>query len=313
MFKSILFATTAGSDCDDAASYAFDLAMKYNAPLFVFHVCGLPGRGASHSIIDIKTGETVSYDQGAYEERVIEEVRERYSDLLDSYGNVEIRCTIGDPSIEILRRLKKDNHDLIIMGAHRQVADAKAVRYRNVTGDTLQRVARSAGCPVLIISRPYAKNLWDLRHILCGTDLTKASMPAFRFALKFARENKARLHVFHTLDLTSGRPGKALTQPEIESRLDEARSKMESLYRSELGGYPDVELVVWEGIPYVEILKYARENAVELIAMSHHAGSIFQKKDYLGSTTEEVVLRSACPVVSVNRLEVLEDFSVFQI
>jgi len=311
MFKKILFATTISPDCDDAAIYAFDLAMKYNAVLYLFHVCGLPSHGYSQFIINLKTGQKEAYGE-EYESIVLAEIRNRYADALDQYGKVQIQCTIGSPATEILRKLKKEEIDLVIMGAHHQAENDEAIRYRNVTGDTLQRVAKSARCPVLVISRPYSRNLWGLSHILCGTDLTKASMPAFRFALKFARENKACLHLFHALDLSSQGFGKGSAQADIERQIQAAKAKMQTTYGAELEGYDKVEMVVWEGIPYVEILKYAREKAVDLIAMSHHAGSIFQPKEQLGSTIEEVVLRSACPVVSVNRLNILEDYSVFQ-
>ena len=56
MFKKILFATTASPTCDDAARVAFDLAKKYNATLYAFHVFGIPTRGASPLIYDFRTG-----------------------------------------------------------------------------------------------------------------------------------------------------------------------------------------------------------------------------------------------------------------
>ena len=55
-----------------------------------------------------------------------------------------------------------------------------------------------------------------------------------------------------------------------------------------------------EGTPYVEILKLAREKQGDLIVMAHHTREIDPEKALLGSTVEQVVLRSACPVASVN-------------
>ncbi|MBU2645287.1 universal stress protein [bacterium] len=311
MFKKILFATTVTPDCEDAACYAFDMAMKYNAKLFLFHVCGTPSHGYSHYVIDVKTGEKETYGED-YDKIVKEQINTTYLDYLDQYGNVEIDCTVGAPSTEILRKVKKEGIDLIIMGAHTQIEDAEALRYRNVTGDTLQKVAKSARCPVLIISRPCKRNLWDLHNILCGTDLTKSSMPPFRFALKFAKENKCKLHLFHAVDITGQQFGKVPSQIEVEQKILDAKAKMKQIYTPEMAGFSNFEMVVWEGIPYMEILKYAREKEIDLIAMAHHAGSIFQKKEILGSTVEEVVLRSACPVASINRMDVLEEYEAFK-
>ncbi len=57
MFKKILFATTASPTCDNAAKVAFDLELKWEAKLFVFHVFGIPGRGYSTAVTDARTGE----------------------------------------------------------------------------------------------------------------------------------------------------------------------------------------------------------------------------------------------------------------
>ncbi|NQU66276.1 MAG: universal stress protein [SAR324 cluster bacterium] len=310
MFKKILFATTGTSDCDDAASYAFDMAMKYNAKLFVFHVFGTPSHGYSQFVINVKTGEKEAYSE-KYDTVVNDEISLTYADLLAQYANVEVKSTIGSAEKEILRKVKTEGVDLIIMGAHKQIIDTEALRYRNVTGDTMQKVAKSAHCPVLIISRPYGKNLWDLKNILFGTDLTKSSMPAFRFSLKFAVENRCTLHLFHSVDITT-QFGKIPSQIEIEQKIEEAKVKMRDVYVPEMGGYEKFAIAVWEGIPYLEILKYAREKDIDLIAMAHHTGSIFKAKEVLGSTIEEVVLRSACPVACVNRKDVLDGYEAFQ-
>ena len=57
MFKKLLFATTASPTCDNAARVAFDLELKWDAKLFVFHVLGIPSRGFSSYVTDVRTGE----------------------------------------------------------------------------------------------------------------------------------------------------------------------------------------------------------------------------------------------------------------
>ncbi|MCK5229361.1 MAG: universal stress protein, partial [Desulfobulbaceae bacterium] len=49
------------------------------------------------------------------------------------------------------------------------------------------------------------------------------------------------------------------------------------------------------------ILKFAREKNAALIVMSHHAREIDPEEALIGSTVEQVILRSSCPVASVNR------------
>ena len=310
MFKKILFATTVTPDCDDAAKYAFDLAMKYSAPLCIFHVFGIPSRGYSQNVINLKTGEKEEYCD-EHDKIVTEEIEKAYDEQFEIYQKTEVTCTVGTPSTEILRKVKKDKIDLIVMGAHTQITDSEARRYRNVTGDTFQKVAKKAQCPVLVVSRPYQQNFWDLNNILFATDLSRATMSSFRFALRLAQENKSKLHIFHSLALSPQAPDEVIPQEELESRLKMTREKMQDLFVSEMGGFENYELSVWEGIPYVEILKYSREKQIDLITMASSSSSIFQNKETIGSTTEEVVLRSSCPIVSINRLDVLEEYGAF--
>jgi nucleotide-binding universal stress UspA family protein len=83
-------------------------------------------------------------------------------------------------------------------------------------------------------------------------------------------------------------------------QIEAARKKMEKRYISKMNGYDNYDVEVREGIPYVEILKFAREKTGDLIVMAHHTREIDPEEAELGSTVAQVVLRSACPVASVN-------------
>ena len=125
-------------------------------------------------------------------------------------------------------------------------------------------------------------------------------MSAFLFAVKIAREIGCKVHLFHALDLSSAYTGRTPEQDEIERRIAEAKKKMSDLYASKMEGIDVFDIEVWEGIPYVEILKFAREKSADLIIMAHHAKEVDPETAPLGSTVEQVVLRSTCPVASVN-------------
>ena len=306
MFKKLLFATTASPTCDNAAKVAFDLELKWNAKLFVFHVFGTPTRGFSHFVTDSRTGETDQIDPD-YVEWVKEEMKNTYGELLKDSENFEIEAVIGMPHREILRKARKENVDMIIMGAHTREEDVGATRYRNVAGRTMQRVAKAARCPVVIISRP-CTTCWKLfSNIVFGTDFSKASDYAYMFAYKLAREVGAKLHLFHACDINSHEIGRVLGQTEIESKIENAKAEMKKRYISKMNGYDNYSLEVREGVPYVEILKFAREKTGDLIVMAHHTREIDPEKAVLGSTVEQVVLRSACPVASVNHPDKVAD------
>jgi nucleotide-binding universal stress UspA family protein len=299
MFNKILFATTASPTCDNAAKVAFDLAMKWNAKLYVFHVLGYPTRGFSPFIVDARTGETEEQDPD-YTEWVKEEIKNTYDSLLDDNTETVIEATVGVPHREILRTARKEDVDLIIMGSHTREEDVGASRYRHVVGSTMQKVAKAARCPVVIISRP-CTTCWKLfSNIVFGTDFSKAADSAYLFAYKLAKTVGARLHLFHACDINSGGAGPVKGQDEIETMIEDARKKINQRYISKMNGFDNYDVEVREGTPYVEILKFAREKLGDLIVMAHHTREIDPELAVLGSTVEQVVLRAACPVASVN-------------
>ena len=306
MFKKILFATTASPACDHAARVAFDMAKRYDAELTVFHVLGIPSRGFSQSVMDVRTGEQITYDVD-YLDWVKEEMKTTYEKQLEMHENCILEATPGIPHTEILRAARKKNIDLIVMGSSTREEDAENYAYRNMAGSTLQAVTKAARCPVLVIGRPAASFWGGFSNIVFGTDFSKASESAFLFAYKIAKTLGCTLHLFHAFDISAVHAGKIIEQDEIEDKIREARDKMREKYVARMKGFDDYEIEIWEGIPYVEIVKYARENYADLIVMAHHTKEPSPEKAMLGSTVEQVVLRATCPVASVNRPDKVKD------
>jgi nucleotide-binding universal stress UspA family protein len=242
-----------------------------------------------------------------YIDWVKEEMKNTYDTLLSDSENAIIEAAVGVPSREILRKARKEDMDLIIMGSHTRQEDVGASRYRSIVGSTMQRVAKSARCPVVIISRP-CTTCWKLfSNIVFGTDFSKASDYAYQWAYKLAKEVGAKLHLFHACDLNTSATGVVIEQSEIENQIAKAKEKIEKRYISKMNGYDNYEMEVREGIPYVEILKFAREKTGDLIVLAHHTKEIDPEEALLGSTVEQVALRSACPVASVNHPDKVAD------
>ena len=300
MFKKILFATTASPSCDHAARVAFDMAKRYDAEICVFHVLGIPTRGFSQTVKDVRTGELVGYDDD-YLDWVKEEMKNTYADQLKMPVKCAIEALAGIPHTEILRAARKRDVDIIVMGSTTREEDEETYSYRNIAGSTLQAVAKAARCPVLIIGRPAASFWGGFSNIVFGTDFSKAADSAFMLAYKLAKTLGGALHLFHAFDISGVHSGKTMGQDDIEDNLREARERMKKMYVPGMKGFDDYEIEVWEGIPYVEIVKFAREKYADLIVMAHHTREPSPEKSALGSTVEQVVLRATCPVASVNR------------
>jgi nucleotide-binding universal stress UspA family protein len=307
MFKKLLFATTASPVCDNAAKVAFDLEMKWEAKLLILHVMGVPGRSFSLQFTDVRTGEREDINPD-YAEWVKEEMNNTYGKLLED-SNASIVTAIGDPYREILRLARKEDVDMIIMGAHSREEDVGATKHRSITGSTMRKVAKAARCAVVVVNRP-CTTCWRLfSNIVIGTDFSKASFSAFLWAFKLAREVGAKLHIFHAIDITAEGLTLPAGQTTIEQRVKEARRRIDQTYIPKLQGYDKYSMEVWEGIPYVEILKFARERQADLIVMAHHTREIDPEEAELGSTVEQVVLRAACPVASVTHADKVADLA----
>ena len=299
MFKKILFATSATEACDHAARVAFNMAKSYDAQICILHVLGVPTRGFSQVVLDVKTKEQVTLDD-EYIAWVEEEIKIHYSKQIETVQNFEIKVAIGLPHREILRAARKAAPDLIVMGGSTG-DDEDSVYKKSMVGSTLQRVAKVAPCPLLVVNRPAASFWGGMSNVVFGTDFSKASDAAFRFALQLVKALGCELHIFHALDIGSMHLGRSMTQDEIESNLREALRRIRGRYIPEMKDVPEYDFEVWEGIPYVEIVKYARERHADLIIMAHHTHKASQEDTRLGSNIEQVIVRAGCPVISINR------------
>ena len=186
------------------------------------------------------------------------------------------------------------------MGAHTREEDVGAMRHRAIAGSTMQKVAKSARCPVLIVSRPCVTCWSYFANIVVATDFSKPSDYAFQFARNVAKEIGCKLHVFHCVDIGPEGQASTATQAYIEQQLAASEKKVQDKYVANMGDFDNYILALREGTPHVEVLKYAREAKADLIVMAHHTKDVDPEQAMLGSTIEQVVLRSACPVLSVN-------------
>ncbi len=299
MFKKILFATSATSVSDHAARVAFNIAKNFGSKLCLFHVLGVPTRGYSQVVVDVKTRERVDVDD-EYIFGVKEEIRTYYAKYLDTGLDFDIEVAVGFPAREILRQAKTMNPDLILLGGTTG-DEEESVYKKSVAGSTIQKVAKAAQCPVLMVTRPAASFWGGMSNIVFGTDFSKTSDKAFDFAFKAAKAMDCELHVFHALDVTARDSVRILTQDEIEQKIRESLRKIRARYEPRLKDLKRYSMEVWEGIPYIEIVKFARDQHADLIVMAHHSKKLGADDTRLGGNVEQVIVRAGCPVLSVNK------------
>jgi nucleotide-binding universal stress UspA family protein len=160
-----------------------------------------------------------------------------------------------------------------------------------------------------------------LKQILVPTDFSDASAAAVNYGVAFAQAFGARLHLLHAavrhdLDViverqraleffladtsTAASPAEA-----DESARHAAQEILGKVLTEEQQRALDVEYVLRAagiGGAYVQIVRYAKEQDVDLIIMGTH-GRGFIGHMLMGSVAEKVVRHSPCPVLTVRHPE----------
>ena len=143
----------------------------------------------------------------------------------------------------------------------------------------------------------------QLKRVLAAVDFSDCSTHAMRYACEFARSFEAELHLLYV----SEPPPVAFSEfgigyvaaPNLDQDLQQAAEK-------KLAALPDpqwqtnltVVRTVLMGTPFVEIVRHARDNEIDLIVLGTHGrGAIAHM--LMGSTAEKVVRKAPCPVLTV--------------
>ena len=145
------------------------------------------------------------------------------------------------------------------------------------------------------------------RKILFCTDLYPGSDYAFAAALDLAETSGANLIILHVLESRHRYSGQIITDDgEVWGAAevyDKLRVKLEEYYlmRIERENPDFVEFAVRGGLPWLEILRFARKEKVDLIVMGPYTvrGTLLTfetKSPRLGTTAQQVSLRARCPV-----------------
>ncbi len=299
MFKKILFATSATKACDHAARVAFNISELYSSHMNIFHIIGVPSRGYSQIVTDVKTKEKVEVDD-EYIAWVKEEIKTYYAVQLPKTKSYKIKTAIGYPHREILREIRKNKPDLLVMGGSTENEGSPVYKFESI-GSTLQKVVKASVCPVLLVNRAAASFWGSITNVVFATDFSKSSDAAFDFACQLARNINCELHIFHAQNISLLPGSEIFTQDAIEQRMREKLRFFRKKYVANMEGIDDYSIEVWEGTPYIEIVKYAREKYADLIIMAYNSKRSGTENEELGSNIKQVILRAGCPVLCINK------------
>lgn len=222
--------------------------------------------------------------------------REALADL-DWQGLLIEREDVGEA---ITRTASAYAADLIVMRSRRRPHRAA------ILGSTAESVCRTAPCPVLVTHtderdwvQPLTKSI-TLQRVLVPYDFSDHSELALKYALSFAQEYQAELHLLHVL------PPHAVNESEIawqgEAAYHNAARRLQKAVPEEAHLWCKIKHAVSEGHPYREVLNYAEKNGIDLISIGAH-GAGFGMRALFGSNVDRVLRQAPCPVLVARPLK----------
>jgi nucleotide-binding universal stress UspA family protein len=214
--------------------------------------------------------------------------------------DVDVLVETGPPANQILERARLLPADLIVMGTHGEGG------FRHlVLGSVAEKVLRQATCPVLTVP-PHARTTSRLpfKRLLCPVDFSDSSLAALEFAFSLAQEGDAELTILHVFEWPlEGDPlvTRPFSVPEyFREREHDATTKLQALVPDSTRDWCRPTTRIAHGKAYREILGVATEDSADLIVMGVHGRNALDVMLF-GSTTNQVVRRATCPVLTLRR------------
>jgi len=201
----------------------------------------------------------------------------------------EVKRTIllreEDPVEAVLRVAKELHAELVVLGTHGRTGLAR-IRLGSVTESALRQVEM----PVLTLGPRVlpSPRLAQIRRILCPVNYTPLARAAFDDAVILAEKTGAEVVLAQVAELHAARRADALSQRPLEWAGAEAASRCV------------LKEVLLKGVAVEQIVSEARRCRADIIVQGAQPRS-FGGTVLFGSTSELVIRKASCPVLSVIR------------
>jgi len=279
-----------------AVDHAVVLARWYGASITALHV---------RELMAIPSYELVTYESPAQVdptelERLRQTTAAFFEQAVAAGVNVTTRVEVGQPATGIVEAARSLPASLIVMGTH----GASGFDHL-ILGSVTEKVLRKAPCPVMTVPpRARATSALPFKRILCPVDFSESSKGALDFAFSLAQEGDAELTILHVLEWPSDEEPpstRAFNVPEYHLyREAEARKQLDALVPASVRDWCSPTTTITHGKPYREILGHAAEGGADLIIIGVRGRSAIDRMLF-GSTTNQVIRRATCPVLTLQQ------------
>jgi nucleotide-binding universal stress UspA family protein len=138
-------------------------------------------------------------------------------------------------------------------------------------------------------------------RILLATDFSDTAACAVEHAILLARTFGAHLHVLHVLEseIPVMMDGVTYLPPNYFEEMEKmAAERLEEVIPRADRDKLSVTLVMRKGNPFLEVVRYARDQKMDLIVLGTHGRGAISHV-LMGSVAEKVVRKASCAVLTV--------------
>jgi nucleotide-binding universal stress UspA family protein len=142
----------------------------------------------------------------------------------------------------------------------------------------------------------------QIKTILFPTDFSNGARAAMDHAISLAKDYHAKLVLLYVIqDISIAEwyiPSSISVTDLVEDMQKSAMREMDKWYNEVAAMVKDVEKMVVRGVPFVEIIRTAKDKNADLIVIGTHGRTGIDHMLF-GSTAEKVVRKASCPVLTV--------------
>ncbi|CAI50810.1 UspA domain protein (plasmid) [Natronomonas pharaonis DSM 2160] len=294
MILDTLLVPTDGSEpAVAAAQRAFELAVELDATVHILSVADS----------SIATGAGYSGDSTSIREQLRQTATDRATSLRDTASEYGLDATAvvreGIPAQEIVAYADDHAVDAITIGTSGRGGVTRAI-----IGSVADKVVRTSPVPVVTVTPAAARaetGVSGVDSMLVPTDGSDPATVAIEHALLVAAQLEATVHLLSVRNagleasLSAATADDAASHPQPREHIVE---HLQTLAADAEANNLATTTAITDGSPAREIIAYADENDVDMIAMGTHGRGGFERA-VVGSVTDAVIRESSVPVFSV--------------
>jgi nucleotide-binding universal stress UspA family protein len=228
----------------------------------------------------------------------------RMSRIMEKYNaDWEPLVTIGSAADEITRLAQENEVDLAITATR-----GRSGLKRLVLGSVTEHVMHSLPCPLLTVHGTDTDPAFTKDHairfgrILVGCDFSSDSNLALEYGLGLAQEYQSDIYIVHVLEPPSYKD----LPKSVQGARDQIGKSLHKKLKDQLEGLVPEEAYNWckpktrllSGVAQEELVKFADIQDIDLVILGVRGHSLVESL-FVGSTTERVMRKASCAVMSV--------------